>query len=48
MMRKVKCIYMYIKNRGVQLSRYIQLSRYLETYRDKDDMFIYLDNSKLS
>ena len=33
--------------RGVRLSRYIRLSRYHKTYRDKDDRFINLDNSKL-
>ena len=31
----------------MQLSRYIQLLRYHKTYRDKDDRFINLDNSKL-
>ena len=35
-----------VGSRGVRLSRYIRLSRYRKTYRDKDDKFIYLDNSK--
>ena len=38
--------HIYARTRGVRLSRYIRLSRYRKTYRDKDDKFIYLDNSK--
>ena len=43
-MKKDLCLH---HNRGVRLSRYTRLSRYHKTYRDKDDRFINLDDSKL-